>query len=172
MEAAAAAAVFAPTAPLSRFESLHNTCFQLVLFAAPCPSCFLGIAIWSAFAWTFPFILAVLYQWDCAVGALRRGDASRKKAFAHAPLVKGPNILGQMVSGWFWAFTFLLVILWVVVMCVVFPPIRDYILTYQWAAISFVITFILKGQILTPKLYNKKASDGKIITSRRRRLFF
>ena len=132
----------------------------------------LGIAIWSAFAWTFPFILAVLYQWDCAVGALRRGDASRKKAFAHAPLVKGPNILGQMVSGWFWAFTFLLVILWVVVMCVVFPPIRDYVLTYQWAAISFVITFILKGQILTPKLYNKKASDGKIITFRRRRLFF
>ena len=77
-----------------------------------------------------------------------------------------------LVSGWFWAFTFLLVILWVVVMCVVFPPIRDYILTYQWAAISFVITFILKGQILTPKLYNKKASDGKIITFRRRRLFF
>ncbi|KAH8065636.1 very-long-chain enoyl-CoA reductase [Aureococcus anophagefferens] len=129
-----------------------------------------SIAIWSAFAWTFPFILAVLYQWDCAVGALRRGDA--QEGGAHAPLVKGPNILGQMVSGWFWAFTFLLVILWVVVMCVVFPPIRDYILTYQWAAISFVITFILKGQILTPKLYNKKASDGKIITFRRRRLFF
>ena len=115
---------------------------------------------------TLPGVLLVLYQWDCAVVALRRGDPQAKRGFAHAPLVKGPNLLGQMLSGWFWANLLLLVVLWVVFMVFVYKPIRDSLLDYKWAAISFVITFVLKSQIANPKLYNKKASDGKLITSR------
>ena len=71
-----------------------------------------------------------------------------------------------MLSGWFWANLLLLVVLWVVFMVFVYKPIRDSLLDYKWAAISFVITFVLKSQIANPKLYNKKASDGKLITSR------